>query len=60
MSTDELSTERKKTNLEFGNWAEVFGNERMTVALLNRLTHRCHTIQIKGESYRFKKKSRLW
>jgi len=42
------------TNLEFGNWAEVFGNERMTAALLDRLTHRCHIIQIKGESYRFK------
>jgi DNA replication protein DnaC len=67
-----LSTERKKergnktgsfiitTNLEFGNWAEVFGNERMTAALLDRLTHRCHIIQIKSESYRFKKKSRLW
>ena len=42
------------TNLEFGGWAEVFGNERMTAALLDRLTHRCHIIQIKGESYRFK------
>lgn len=42
------------TNLEFGNWVEVFGNERMTAALLDRLTHRCHIIQIKGESYRFK------
>ena len=42
------------TNLEFGAWAEVFGNERMTAALLDRLTHRCHIIQIKGESYRFK------
>lgn len=42
------------TNLEFGAWTEVFGNERMTAALLDRLTHRCHIIQIKGESYRFK------
>jgi len=42
------------TNLEFGGWAEVFGNERMTAALLDRLTHRCYIVQIKGESYRFK------
>jgi len=42
------------TNLEFGSWVEVFGNERMTAALLDRLTHRCHIVQIKGESYRFK------
>lgn len=42
------------TNLEFGNWVEVFGNERMTAALLDRLTHRCHILEIKGESYRFK------
>jgi DNA replication protein DnaC len=42
------------TNLEFGNWIEVFGNSKMTAALLDRLTHRCHIIQIKGESYRFR------
>ena len=42
------------TNLEFGSWVEVFGNERMTAALLDRLTHRCHILEIKGESYRFK------
>ena len=42
------------TNLEFGGWVEVFGNERMTAALLDRLTHRCHIVEIKGESYRFK------
>ena len=42
------------TNLEFGSWVEVFGNERMTAALLDRLTHRCHIVEIKGESYRFK------
>ncbi len=42
------------SNLEFGSWIEVFGNQQMTAALLDRLTHRCHILEIKGESYRFK------
>jgi len=42
------------TNLEFSRWAEVFGDEALTGALLDRLTHRCHIIEINGESYRFR------
>jgi DNA replication protein DnaC len=42
------------TNLEFGRWVEVFGDERMTGALLDRLTHRCHAIEFNGDSFRFK------
>jgi DNA replication protein DnaC len=40
------------TNLPFENWTEVLGSERLTGAALDRLTHRCHIIETKGESYR--------
>jgi DNA replication protein DnaC len=42
------------TNLEFGRWGEVFGDNALTVALLDRLTHHAHVIPFIGESYRFK------
>jgi DNA replication protein DnaC len=41
------------TNLDFAQWTEVFGNERMTAALLDRLTHRSHIMVLEGASYRF-------
>ncbi len=34
------------------NWTEVLGSERLTGAALDRLTHRCHILETKGESYR--------
>jgi DNA replication protein DnaC len=40
------------TNLPFENWTEVLGNERLTGAALDRLTHRCHIVELTGESYR--------
>jgi len=42
------------TNLEFERWTEVFGDERLTGALLDRLTHKCHILEMNAESYRFK------
>ena len=42
------------TNLPFDEWAEVFGSERLTGALLDRLTHHVHILQMNGESYRLK------
>ena len=42
------------TNLPFENWPEVLGNERLTGAALDRLTHCCHILETKGESYRLK------
>lgn len=42
------------SNLPFGEWGQVFGGERMTAALLDRLTHRCHIIEMNGESFRFR------
>jgi len=35
-------------------WHQVFLGERMTAALLDRLTHRCHIFEMNGESYRFR------
>ena len=40
------------TNLPFENWTEVLGSERLTGAALDRLTHRCHILETRGESYR--------
>ncbi len=42
------------SNLSFANWTEVFQDERLTGTLLDRVTHHCHIIQIKGESFRFR------
>ena len=38
------------SNLAFGDWGQVFQGERMTAALLDRLTHRCHIFEMNGES----------
>ena len=46
------------TNLPFENWTEVLGSERLTGALLDRLTHRVHIIEANGESYRLKESRR--
>ncbi len=40
------------TNLPFAQWTQVFGDETLTVALLDRLTHRSHVLLCNGESYR--------
>jgi DNA replication protein DnaC len=42
------------SNLGFSDWGQVFQGERMTAALLDRLTHRCHIFEMNGESYRFR------
>ena len=42
------------TNLPFEQWTEVMGSERLTGALLDRLTHRVHILEANGESYRLK------
>jgi len=42
------------SNLPFEQWTEIFGSERLTGALLDRLTHRCHFLEANGESYRLK------
>lgn len=42
------------SNLAFSEWGQVFQGERMTAALLDRLTHRCHILEMNGESFRFR------
>lgn len=42
------------SNLPFGDWNQIFQGERMTGALLDRLTHHCHIFEMNGESYRFR------
>ena len=48
------------SNLPFDEWTEVFGSERLTGALLDRLTHHVHILEMNGESYRLKHTSTIF
>jgi DNA replication protein DnaC len=42
------------SNLPFDEWTEVFGSERLTGAILDRLTHHVHILEMNGESFRLR------
>ena len=45
------------TNLKFADWVQVFADERLTAALLDRLTHHAHILELLGDSYRFRQRT---
>jgi len=54
IASHSTAVQRITSNLPFDEWTEVFGSERLTGALLDRLTHHVHILEMNGESYRLK------
>jgi len=44
------------TNLKFADWTQILGDERLAMALIDRLTHHAHILELIGESYRFRQR----
>jgi IstB-like ATP binding protein len=44
----------------FEEWGEIFGDEVMAAALIDRLVHHCHLVTIRGNSYRMRQHTELW
>jgi DNA replication protein DnaC len=47
------------TNLRFADWNAIFGDEIMTTAFLDRITHKAHILEFLGESYRFRQRVQM-
>jgi DNA replication protein DnaC len=48
------------SNKGFEEWGEIFGDDVMAAALIDRLVHHCHLVTIRGNSYRMRQHSELW
>lgn len=48
------------SNKTFEEWGEVFGDEVMAAALIDRILHHCHIVNIRGNSYRMRQHTELW
>jgi DNA replication protein DnaC len=57
MSNQALKRTLITSDLPFDEWTEIFGSERLTGALLDRLTHHVHILEMNGDSYRLKQGS---
>jgi hypothetical protein len=48
------------SNKGFEDWGDVFGDDIMAAALIDRLVHHCHIVTIRGNSYRMRQHTELW
>ena len=56
----ELASTVLTSNKGFEEWGEVFGDDIMAAALIDRLVHHCHIVTIRGNSYRMRQHTELW
>jgi hypothetical protein len=52
--------DRAPSNKGFEEWGDVFGDDVMAAALIDRLVHHCHLVTIRGNSYRMRHHTELW